>query len=227
MPDPYYLDLETFGLEKFRHVLETTEMMPGRVVLQEDIPERFARLEAMGITNLQELISALSTPKKRELFSQESGLPLDYLVILRRQAKSYLPKPVYFREVPGLLPEYVEKLAAVGISHSKHLFERAQTKAARSELSRLVDVPEEALLELVGMADLSRVLGVGPAFVRLFYEAGVDNLESLARWSPEALFERLHAVNREKRYTKVVPSLKDVRHSVKYAQNLPKIVEYD
>lgn len=226
MPELYYLDLEAFSLEKFRRILETTEMMPGRLVLQQDIPERFARLEAMGIENLQELILTLSTAKKREAFSRESGLPLDYLVILRRQAKSYLPKPVYFREIPGLLPEHIEKLAAVGISHSKHLFERAQTRAARRELSRLADIPKEALLELVGMADLSRILGVGPAFVRLFYEAGVDNLETLARCSPEALFERLHAVNQEKGYTKVVPSLKDVRHSVEYAKNLPKVVEY-
>ena len=53
---PYHIDLEQFSLERFRHVLETGELLPGRKVLQENISERFEVLGSMGIRNLKELI---------------------------------------------------------------------------------------------------------------------------------------------------------------------------
>ncbi len=77
MAEQYHVDLEQFSLERFRHILETGKVLPSRKILKEKIPERFAILESMGIRNLKELIGALSTKKKVERFSQESGLPQD------------------------------------------------------------------------------------------------------------------------------------------------------
>lgn len=59
-----------------------------------------------------------------------------------------------------------------------------------------------------------------------FTRRGGDSLEELARCSPEELFERLHAVNDEKRYTTAMASLKDVRHCVATARELPEVIEY-
>jgi len=77
--------------------------------------------------------------------------------------------------------EYIERLAAVGIKHTKHLFGRAKLKRDRAELSRSVDVPGDVLLELVKMSDLARAGWVGPIFARLIYEAGADTLEELSK----------------------------------------------
>ncbi len=51
MADPYCIDLEQFSLERFRHILETKYILPGRRILQEKMPERFAVLASMGIEN--------------------------------------------------------------------------------------------------------------------------------------------------------------------------------
>jgi hypothetical protein len=201
-------------------------MLPGRTILQEEIAGRFAALEAMGIGNLKELVSALSTKEKIRRFSEASGLPVPYLVILGRQARSYVPKLVYFREIPGVDPEQVGRLSAAGIKHSKHLFDRGATPADRVALAEETGIPAGDLQELVSLADLARVGGMGPVFVRLFYEAGVDSLATLAGWAPEALFERLHAANRERGLSHVVPSLKDVTNYVEKARELPKVIVY-
>ena len=123
MTDQYYIDLE-----KFRHILETSEVLPGRRILKENISERFGILESMGIMNLKELIDVLSTTKKVEKFSQESGLPNDYLVILRWEANSYMPKPVNLGDIPGADSDYIERLASAGIKNTKQLFEKGSTK---------------------------------------------------------------------------------------------------
>jgi len=121
MADPYHIDLERFSLERFRHSLETGEVLPGRRILKEKIAERFKILESMGIRNLKDLIQALKSPKKLEQFSKKSGLPQDYLVILRREANSHIPKPVNLREIPGVNSVCVERLAAAGIKNTQHL----------------------------------------------------------------------------------------------------------
>ena len=224
--DPYYLDLEGISLKRFKQRLATQELMPGRRILQDDIDARFARIAEMGIQNLRDLIDALKTKPKIEAFAQASGLPRDYLVILVREAQSYKPKPVYLDRIPGVDARHVERLAAAGIRHSKHLFARARTVEDRAALSEATGVPADALLKLTKLSDLARILGLGPVFVRLFYEAGADTVERLSTWNPEELFRRAHAVNRERRLSSVVPSLKDVAHYVEMAKALPKVIEY-
>jgi len=226
-PDLYYLDLDSLSLATLQCRLEEGDVLPGRRILLEDVAERFAILESLGIRSIGSLIAALKTRKKIQDFAQRSGLPSDYLVILGREARSYIPKLVYLREIPGIDPAHVERLEAISISHSKHLFDRGRTAAERKALSEQTGVPGIALLELVKLAGLARIGGLGPAFVRLFYEARAENIERLAQWSPEALWQRAHAVNEAKGYTRVVPGLHDVKNYVAKARELPKAIEYE
>jgi hypothetical protein len=226
MPDPYYIDLEAFSLARFRDELETREVLPGRRILKEDIAGRFAVLESMGIENLAELVQALKTKKKVEAFAQQSGLSQDYLTILRREVNRYLPNPVNLAKFPGVEPAYVEKLASVGIKHSKHLFDRGRTRDARDDVSRQAAVPGDAVLELVKLSDLVRVSGVGPVFARILYQAGSDTLEKLATSSPEGLHDRVMAVNLEMGYTNAAIPMRDIAYCIEVSQELPKAIKY-
>ena len=226
MPDLYYINLEAFSLARFRHELETREILPGRSILKEDIAGRVAVLESMGIENLQDLVQALKTKKKVEAFARESGLPHDYLVILRREANRYLPNPVNLGKFPGVDSAPVEKLAAVGIKHSKHLFDRGRTRDDREELARQVSVPGDLVLELVKLSDLVRVSGVGPVFARILYQAGTDTLAKLATSSPEWLHDRLVDINQEMGYTSAAIPMRDITYCIEVSQELPKVVEY-
>lgn len=227
MSELYHVNLEQLSLEEFKHILETGRLLPSEKILGEKIPERFATLEAMGITNLQDLANRLKTKKKIEQFAQESGLPQDYLTILRRRLGVYMPKPVPLIKFPGVDPEHVERLAAVGIKQTRQLFERSRTKQNRADLVELAGVPDDALLELVKLSDLSRASYVGPAFARVIYEAGADTLGKLADCSPEELCEKMRAVNEEKQLTKAaMPSVEDMATCVGIWQRLPRVIEY-
>jgi len=226
MSDSYYIDLTQFSLERLKHSLTTYMTIPSYRILLEDIDARFEHLQSMGIDNLQVLIDTLKTKPRVASFAAESGLPHDYVVVLRRAAGNYLPKPRKLSDFPEVDPATIEKLAAAGIKHTKHLFERAKTKQERSELSQLTGVSEDDLLELVKLSDLARIVGVGPRFARLFYETGLDTLEKLITASPEDLYERLIAVNQERNYTKTMASLKDVALCNQMAKDLPKVIEF-
>jgi hypothetical protein len=188
---------------------------------------RFATLDAMGIKNLQDLSDALRTKKKLERFSRESGLPQDYLTVLRRRAGTYTPRPVPLKRLPGIAPEAIEGLAAVGFKDTRQLFERAQTHQDREKLVGLAGVTDDELLALVKLSDLARAPYVGPVFARLFYEAGADTLEKLANSRPEELAMRILATNEDQRLTRA--SLPTAEHMVSWLEivrMIPRTIEY-
>jgi len=227
MADQYYIDLEQFSLQKFRHILETKELLPGRRILRENIQERFEIVASMGITNLKELVEVLKTKKQVERFSLDSGLPQDYVVLLRREANSYLPKPVNLKDIPEVDPQHIEGLASAGIKNTKQLFDRGRSKSDRAGLSKQTGVPAVDLLELVGLSDLARISGVGPVFARIIYDAGYDSLARLSDASADEVYEQLVVLNREKEFTRARFTEKDVRFCILAAGELPKVIAFE
>jgi nucleotidyltransferase/DNA polymerase involved in DNA repair len=189
MTAQYHIDLEKYTLKKFKHNLETREMIPSRVSLKDNLDERFQVLENAGIINLQELLDVLKTRPKIEQFSEMTRLPIEYLTLLNREAKSYLPNPVRLDKLPGIQGSVVEKLEAIGIKNSRHLFNAAQDKTKREALALKLQVPISIVNELVGLSDLLRVYGVGPVFARMIYDVGIHSIQEFIRYSAEDFIE--------------------------------------
>ncbi|WP_048198286.1 DUF4332 domain-containing protein [Methanocella arvoryzae] len=226
MAGQYHLDTGQYSLDKFRRLIESQELSPGRRILKEKLQERFSVLESLGISNLGMLIDRLKTADRLKKFAAESGLPVDYLTVLSRHARSLTPMPLSLKDIPGVDPAYVNGLAALGVKNAKQLFERSVTPADRAALSSQANVPGKVLLELVRMSDIARVGYVGPIFARLMYEAGVDSLKTLAANQPEDLYARLVAVNSRLKLTKGSFTVRDVAYCVEAAKEHTQIIEY-
>jgi hypothetical protein len=226
MNSQYGMDLTQFSLDHFQHVLETGNLLPSEQILSEDMADRFEVLASKGISNLQDLADRLSTKKKLAQFARESGLPEKYLVVLRRRAGTYVPKPVPLNKFPGIDRAHVDRLAAEGIKHSKHLFAQARSKQDRAELSVRVDVPEDALLELVKLSDLVRAPYVGPVYARIIYEAEADTLQKLAESEADDLLARMIAANEHLQITKAAMPDEDLGPWLETVKLIPTVIEY-
>jgi hypothetical protein len=100
-----------------------------------------------------------------------------------------------------------------------------RTQADRETLARRAGIPEAVALELAKLSDLARIPRVKGIRSRLYYDVGVDSLEQLAHWEPEAL--RLMAADFAQRigFEGLAPLPAEVRSTVAYAKKLPKVVE--
>jgi hypothetical protein len=221
MGNQYHLDIEKYSIQKFKNNLESREMIPSRVSLKDELDERFKALKIKGITNLKELIDALKTKPKIELFSHETGLTIEYLTLLKREAKSYLPNPVRLDKFPGILPKYVDRLEVEGIKNSRHLFNEAKDKNEREHLSRTTEIPIEILDELVSLSDLSRAYGVGPVFARIIYDVGIKSIKEFVENTPED-FIRIYE---EKEQKKADFGVNEIQFSLELAKELDIAVE--
>jgi predicted flap endonuclease-1-like 5' DNA nuclease len=226
MSDSYHINLKDISLDQYKQTLKQTELIPSRWILKEQIDQRFERLQAQGISNLEELLSAAKNAKKIADLAKNTGLSGDYLTILRREVNALLPQPKNLRNFPGIEPAVLEKLEKSGIRNSKQLFLATRSKQERTNLSQAADIDPTRLLELVKLADLSRVYGVGPIFARLLFDSGADTVESLAQADSEQLFRQLEKKYLAAGYSKVDFKERDIRFCIRMAQNLPKSIEY-
>jgi hypothetical protein len=226
MSEDYNIPLEEFSLEEYQVFLESARVLPGRQILKENIPENFEVFRSSSISNLKELLAKVKNKKEIKKFSKVTGLSEEYLIILRRQLRSLMSKPVYLKDFPEVNQELVEKLEEIGVKNSKQLYMGCKTPKERKELAEKIDMAPESLMELVKLSDLARCGGVGPLFARMIYQTGVDTIEELARASAEDLLTDLKVLNEERGYTKAKFVTEDVRYCIQYAKMLPKAILY-
>ena len=176
----YYVDLSKFSLEKLGRRIKNTRLPPSHIILQENIDERFSCISENGIENLEQLQKALKTKSDVQSFAEDTGLPLDYLTVLRREVNSYQPKPINLKDFPGVDPEAVMKLTQIGIKNTKQLFPNVLTPQDRRVIAEQNQIQFDEILELTKLTDVARLKWVGPKFARLLIESDYDTVEKVA-----------------------------------------------
>jgi len=214
----YSIDPVLISLDEFLELTSGKEMLPARVILQEQMEERFAVLKESGIKNLENLFARLSTKIKIVEFSQMTGLSPDYLVLLRREAASYLARPIPLSDFPGIPFEYIELLKSRGLKNTRGFFEQVQTEEQQIELSAGTGIPAYRLKELFSLCDLSRITGVGGVFARVLYEADIRSIEEYAFTDASILLERCRQIIEKYGYAAGNLGEKDIQYGINYAK---------
>jgi hypothetical protein len=223
----YYLDFSTFSLDTLKVRIETTRLPPSHAMLREKIDERFELLARIGIENLEQLQRELKSKSDVHSFADETGLPLDYLTVLRREVNSYQPKPVKLRDFPGVAPDAVTKLEQIGIRNTKQLFPRVLTPQDRQRLALETQVEDDVILELTKLTDVARLKWVGPKFARLLVESDYDTVESIANSDYESLYQDLMQINESTGIYKGSLGIDDLKDWVNVVvQDIPQVIQY-
>jgi len=214
----YSIDPVLISLDEFRELTSGREMLPGRIILQEQMEERFTILKESGIKNLHDLLAKLSTKTKIGEFSQSTGLSMDYLVLLRREAASYLARPFPLSDFPGIPLEYIELLKSRGLKNTRDFFEKVQTEKQQAELSASTGIPAYRLKELFSLCNLSRITGVGGIFARVLYEADIRSTEEYACTDASILLDRCRHIIEKYGYPAGLLGEKDMQYGINYAK---------
>ena len=189
--------------------------------MREELDARFSILENSGISNLKELVDALKTKAKVEQFSRETGLSIEYLTLLNREAKSYLSKPIRLDKFPDVETRYLARLDSAGIRNTRQLFAKAQNKDWRERFAQETDIPLETVNELIGLSDLSRIYGVGTVFARIIFDVGIKSVKAFVEYTAED-FIRIYEEQTKK---KADFGVGEIEFSLELAKELNSAVE--
>ncbi len=183
MKKQYHLDFEKFSLQRFKRSLQKRNMIPSRVILKENIEERFKLLDSNGIKTLKALIDTLKSKQKIDTFSKKTGLAIDYLTILKREVNSYHPNPINLNKFPGIDIKIVESLKKLGIRNTKQYFNKVNCGTGNDQLAQETGISKDIFDELSSLSDLARLYGVGPVFARIIYDVGINSVENFIKYS--------------------------------------------
>ena len=144
--------------------------------------------------------------------------------IAKRRAKG---KNLSLREIYGVQEEDVKRLESEGIFDTKSLLDCAHTHELRVELSRRIGVPLKRIVELVKIADLTRIVDIKGVRGRLLYSTGIDTVEKMAAQDPENLRTLIVETNEVEKLMKRPPTLVETTYWVQQAQTLESIIDWN
>ena len=170
----YSISLESYPLQKLQDRLAHIHLSASQKILRENLNDRFQTLQELGIQNLRQLQVALKDKKALVAFARQSGLPQEYLTVLRRWVNGYMLKPIPLADFPPADRAAVATLEEMGIKGTLQLFPRVRTPKARACLAAESGIDPEEILKLTKLTDLARLKWVGPKFAHLLLVSGLD-----------------------------------------------------
>jgi DNA-directed RNA polymerase specialized sigma subunit len=223
---PYSIDLSSISIFYYKTKLKSSDLLPSRMLLKENIDERFKYFENMGIKNIRELQQTLKKKSKFSELAKVSFFNEEYLKILLREINSIHPKPNKFKEFTGILPNTVLKLEKMGIKDTSKLYDRVKTPVSRKELANFAGISDPEVLELTKLTDLSRIKWVGVSFARMLYDVGIDTVEKAANSDYVELHKQINQIIKERDTYKIQIGLNDIKLFVNAAKEVPLEIEY-
>lgn len=221
----YHSDLSKITLDAFQRKLESAWLPPSRMLLKENIAERFAMLKNMGISNVQGLAQMLKNKKQMAGLSSMQLFTAEYLTVLLREINSMLPKPNKLNEFSCVSAEMLGKLEEHGITNTLQLYDKTFNAVGRKNLAEKTGLEVQRLTKLAKLADLSRIKWVGASYAQILFDLGADTVAKVAVSDPEVLHGQINRHIKEKNVFKGSIGLNDVRILVETAAELP--VELD
>jgi predicted flap endonuclease-1-like 5' DNA nuclease len=129
-------------------------------------------------------------------------------------------------KIEGIGATYAGKLAAVGVTTTRGLLDRARDPKGRKALSAESGIDEDRILKWANMADLMRVKGIGEEYSELLEAAGVDTVKELKTRKAENLAAKIAEVNAARKLVRAVPSAKLVARWIDGAKTLAPLLKY-
>ena len=125
-------------------------------------------------------------------------------------------------EFPKVDQDSVKKLSAIGIITVNQLLRAGNNQEKLTVLSEKSGASQAAILELFKLSNLSRLPGLKKIRGRLFYEAGLDTLASIAALDPEEVQKILLDYIEKTGFDGIAPTPSEAQVAVMMARFLPE-----
>lgn len=215
----YYVNAEKINLNELRKRIEDTDLVPSRSCLLEDISSRFDALKENGYVTFADLRSALKNAKNIPSISEKTGIPSEYLALLRREIESYFPKPFPISSFDWLPEIDIEKLEKQGYKNTALLFDALNPPEKREELQTALGISHQVIDELSRLVNLTRIQWTSPTAARMLVDVGYYDAKSVSEADADIMCNELDKVNKDSNYFKGKIGLRDIKrwiHAASY-----------
>lgn len=169
----YSIDLTSISLDEFCETLLTVDLLPSRQALADHVAAVVPKLAGRGVDDLGGLKKLLASKNRYPELADELEVDTNYLTLLNREVNSYVSKSVPLAKLELLSGDQLRRLRSVGIKSTKDLYERCALRSERAVVASETGIAPDRLEHALGLANLIRINGVGPAFAEYLLDAQV------------------------------------------------------
>jgi len=192
----YGFNLKAISLDDLKVVLRTSYLIPSVRILLDGLDENIGILQTLGIRDLDHLYGQLKTKKKAGDMSDQTGIDLDYMVVLRRYVSSFIPKARKLKDYPDLDGSLLNKMEDLGIKHSLDL-DKMLRNMTDQEASQVLTCKVSLVKGLRQVLEVSQLRYISPAFGTLLVRSGYDTIEKLSTTDPKSLPDAIKKTNQD------------------------------
>ena len=150
---------------------------------------------------------------------------LGFVTQLREERTKKSRRVFPLKEFYQVNEDYIKKLDSIGIKNVEQMLEEGKTIKQRKELSQRLDIPEEDILRLVELSDITRIGYVKSKLAVLYHSAGFDSPTKFANFTAEELYKHFEDYIQKSNWDGMVPNLADLKYNLKNAKKLKEVVE--
>lgn len=222
----YAIDMHKISLDEFTEILKSTNLLPGRRILLNDLDLVMDRFIQHGINNLSGLQTLLKKKSDYAEIASVFQVEETYLIVLNREVNSYLSKSLDLAKLMVFTVPEMEQLKSRHIINTKDFYQKLQTNASRIEISEMTNISPEKIMKALQMADLLRVNGVGLVFAGLLLEMGICSVKALLDTPAHKIVEGYQLLIEEQGLS--LPNLgqKDILYCQRFAMKLEQDIEW-
>ena len=185
-------------------------------------------LDGLKVDNYADLIRRIENNEKCEDFLRKTKLPFeDLILVLHHIFRWVLPRRLYLRELINTENEchkiYIEKLRNRRIRFNLDILENGRTREDRKKLSKDTGIPESFILDLVNLADMSRLPYSNRKTVKHLLAGGYDSVAKIAQTDPEIIVEDMRSYF--ERIGMKLTGFIDLKGIARWARTMPTVIE--
>lgn len=151
------------------------------------------QLHHAGLPDILTLVTQLDSPQHFETFIQKNALPpREIIALLKYLVYWFIPTPKY---LTGLVVKdspfisTIQSLRDQGIRTNLDLLNRGHTPSARDTLAAATSLPPAEILDVVNLADFSRLPWTSKATIANIMGVGCRSIAQLAAADPQRLYD--------------------------------------
>lgn len=218
----YSIDLTRITLDEFREMLTSVDLLPGRKILLNNLPEIIESLKQRQVFQLEALRKLLQNKKSYPELAKTLPASVDYLTVLNREVNSYLSKPVPLADLGVFSSAELDRLASAALKTTQALYEQALTPAHRQAMAARLTLAPEKILRALQLSDLLRMNGVGPAYAAILHQIGLQTAADYLRCPSAEILERYQGAN----LARAKLGLKDVEYCKRFCRKMDLEIEW-
>ena len=150
---------------------------------------------------------------------------LTFTAQLREKRTKETRRVFPLKEFYQINQEHVSKLSSLGIKNVDQMLKAGRTIKQRKELSKKLDIPEDDILKIVELSDITRIGYVKSKLAALYHSAGIDTPAKIAAYNPDELYAFFEDYVKKTGWDGMVPNPRDLENNIRSAKKLKEIVE--